>query len=494
MCYTPTLRGGFAYDSVAQIVNGDYIHNSSHWRDVLTLRVLGEDELDRNRPLLLASLMADAAAWGREPFGYRLTSVLLHALNAALLCALIAGALATDNQNRPAAAVCGALFFALHPLVVEAVAEPSNREDLLMLLVTLIGLLAIQRTASHPERRWISPNVIIAACAFLAVTAKESGIATPLIFAAAIALYSPSHWHRWIPGLVSGATSAGAFLVASYLLRPLHSDIFVQAPQPLADGFWASLGVQCRIWTLQLSQIVWPGNLSGFYPPQAIAHIALVAALIVLGIMCAAALRAARLSRLAALGIAVFVLALLPASNVAPQFQPVADRYLYAPLAGLGMVIAAFLSHLIATRKRQQWAVLAAAVVIALLLSVNIQRQHVWQQSMTVWTNALSQFPQLPIAYLGISGAHYRNGDYAQALEAAKTSAMLTGNRWQGALTRLSLCQWQTGDHDAAVITFRRAMDVGPADLSPEPARKSLSWPGEQLEILRKLHDAAVKN
>ncbi|MFM8458667.1 MAG: hypothetical protein ACKOB0_06925, partial [Chthoniobacterales bacterium] len=91
--YLPTLRGGFVYDSIAQVLYSDYIHTSANWSDVLTLRVVGQDQLDRNRPLFLASLMLDAAVWKREPFGYRLTSILLHALNAALLFVFIAIAL-----------------------------------------------------------------------------------------------------------------------------------------------------------------------------------------------------------------------------------------------------------------------------------------------------------------------------------------------------------------------------------------------------------------
>ena len=87
--YAPTLRGGFVYDSIAQVLQSDYIHTPSHWSDVLTLRVVGQDELDRNRPLHLASLMIDAAVWGKNPLGYRLTSVLLHALNASLLFCVI---------------------------------------------------------------------------------------------------------------------------------------------------------------------------------------------------------------------------------------------------------------------------------------------------------------------------------------------------------------------------------------------------------------------
>jgi hypothetical protein len=41
LLYIPTLRGGFVYDSIAQVLYSDYIHTPAHWADVLTLRVVG---------------------------------------------------------------------------------------------------------------------------------------------------------------------------------------------------------------------------------------------------------------------------------------------------------------------------------------------------------------------------------------------------------------------------------------------------------------------
>ena len=74
--FWPTLSARFVYDAVLQIQTGDFIHDPGNWLPVLSLRVLGMDVLDFNRPAHLASLMLDAAVWGREPFGYHLTSVL----------------------------------------------------------------------------------------------------------------------------------------------------------------------------------------------------------------------------------------------------------------------------------------------------------------------------------------------------------------------------------------------------------------------------------
>ena len=83
--YLPSLGYDFVYDSVMQVHFDGYIHQPRHFADVLSLRVLGQDVLDNNRPANLASLMVDSLLWGRNPAGFRLTNLLLHGAAAALL-------------------------------------------------------------------------------------------------------------------------------------------------------------------------------------------------------------------------------------------------------------------------------------------------------------------------------------------------------------------------------------------------------------------------
>ena len=89
--FWPTLSAEFVYDARLQIVTGDFIHDPGNWLPVLSFGVLGMDVLDFNRPVQLASLMLDAAIWGREPFGYHLTSVLLHVVNVVLVWGVMRG-------------------------------------------------------------------------------------------------------------------------------------------------------------------------------------------------------------------------------------------------------------------------------------------------------------------------------------------------------------------------------------------------------------------
>lgn len=508
LLYGPTLRGGFVYDSIAQVLHSDYLHDAANWDDVLTLRVVGQDELDRNRPLHLASLMLDAAIWKKEPFGYRLTSVLLHALNAALLFAFIAIALRQRTTGgaaeawrdgpkanaaatfpvaspSPATAVFfsaafGALVFALHPLVVEAVAEPSNREDVLVLLPMLLGLLAIAAPNRSP---WLR-NIALVLCSFFAVLAKESGIAVPFVFA--VAAWFCGHFRRFLPGLIGGFLAAADFLFASYLWRPEASSILAHAPRGLAPDYWSLLSVQSRIWTLQLWQIMWPWNLSAHYTAEVIADISVPVAAAALFMVALGAIFAWRANSLAALGIAVYGLCLLPASNFAAQYHPIADRYLYVPLAGLGMIAAALI-HSLRIKYSSGFAGGATLAGLLLLLAfeyaANLRRQVIWQQPATLWSDVLQQYPNMSQAQIGMANVHYRVGDFESARTAATEAVVSSGGDWADAWALRAICEWHTGATEQAVQSLRQARNLSRVYRDQTSAAEAMILSPEQLGV-----------
>ena len=240
--FFPTLSAEFVYDARLQIVTGDFIHDPRNWLPVLSFGVLGMDVLDFNRPVQLASLMLDAAIWGREPFGYHLTSVLLHVVNVVLVWGVMRGLFdgvesgirrdAGSPGFRPGlrgdgvAALLTALLFAVHPVVTEAVCEPTFREDLLVAACTLGSLLLAMRHDPAAPRgdRWRALGC--AGLCLLAVASKESGIAAPLIVAAYWGLFcrgEPTAFWRLAVG--GGLLAAVAFLAARFLLEPAQSAI-----------------------------------------------------------------------------------------------------------------------------------------------------------------------------------------------------------------------------------------------------------------------------
>ena len=93
-------------------------------------------------PLTSISQMLDVEMFGLEPGGHHWVNVAIHAANAALLLALLAGA-----TGAPVRSALVAALFALHPLHVESVAWASSRKDVLSGAFFALTLLAYERYA-----------------------------------------------------------------------------------------------------------------------------------------------------------------------------------------------------------------------------------------------------------------------------------------------------------------------------------------------------------
>src|SRR2546430_8294279 len=98
-------------------------------------------------PLTWMTLGLDYSLWGMNPFGYHLTSLLLHAANAVVFFfvarRLLTLALPSPSERGHALAVSAgfaALVFAIHPLRVESVAWVTERRDVLSGLFYMVTI------------------------------------------------------------------------------------------------------------------------------------------------------------------------------------------------------------------------------------------------------------------------------------------------------------------------------------------------------------------
>ena len=90
-------------------------------------------------PLTVLSHMLDCQLFGLKPWGHHLTSVLLHALNAALVFALLRQMTGATWRSLLVAAL-----FAVHPLRVESVAWVAERKDVLSGFFGLLALMCLR--------------------------------------------------------------------------------------------------------------------------------------------------------------------------------------------------------------------------------------------------------------------------------------------------------------------------------------------------------------
>ena len=149
LAFSPVLQNGFVnWDDEAVLLNNPHYRGLSltHLRWMFTTF-----HMSVYRPIAWVTMGVDYLIWGMDPFGYHLTSLLFHCVNAllfyfvALRLLRIAIPSATDcATGLRAAAAFAALLFALHPLRVEPVAWESGEDNLVagfFFMLTLIFYL-----------------------------------------------------------------------------------------------------------------------------------------------------------------------------------------------------------------------------------------------------------------------------------------------------------------------------------------------------------------
>lgn len=154
------------------------------------------------RPLQSLSIAIDHAVYGIEPHGYHLTTMAIFAA-VVLLVFAAARRLLGGGIGPPALA---ALFFALHPCLLNVVPAPCRRSELLVAALLLL-LLCVAPTGAERRirlRLWLTGGI-----ALLAGAAKDIGV-----MAVGLMFLHQLLYRRAAPGRGRLGTAAGATLPA----------------------------------------------------------------------------------------------------------------------------------------------------------------------------------------------------------------------------------------------------------------------------------------
>ncbi|MCB1196014.1 hypothetical protein KDK77_07495, partial [bacterium] len=78
LTYANTLNNQFAYDDVSVIVENDFITSWDNLRAFFSRDYFNGAGEQSYRPLVTLSYFIDYQVWGKNPFGYHLTNLILH--------------------------------------------------------------------------------------------------------------------------------------------------------------------------------------------------------------------------------------------------------------------------------------------------------------------------------------------------------------------------------------------------------------------------------
>ena len=488
VAFADSISGEFVHDDVPQILHNQMF---DHWDRATLTRVLTRDfwaalqpELAGShlnslyyRPVFSLFLMAGYEVVGRNPAGWHLLTILLHALCAILAFIVLEKTLqqasALADRPRRLLAACAAAVFAAHPAQSESVAWIAG---LVGPLSVIFLLSAFYCYLSYRERRraslWLAMMLIFA----LAVLTKESAIVLLLIVPAHELLIF-NRGARAIVRLRLAARVASPFVLigAVYItLRYLALGVCFGRVINLnfPDDQALTAVDMLRTWPALLTAygklIIWPADLSLMYDfgyVGAFGWASFWVPLLTLSAFCLLFLRAAARSAEVRLGAIWLVLPLLPHLNTRAfvSDEIIHDRYLYLSLLGAGLLAGALLVQA-AARVRWLWprpALGLAVVLLTTLAVLTLATNRRFQNDGVLWTHIASHAPRSRIALLAAGLSAESRGDKAAALESYETALAINPDIVD-ALNNSAFIYARGGRWDEATRRFERIVELSP--------------------------------
>ncbi len=458
--YWPSVHGGFLTD----LDDDEYLRqavrcngltwNAVTWAFTCTDRYY--------HPLVRLSHVLDYQVWGTNATGHHATSVVVHALNAALVFGFLwtlLGAASLTTGERLAMALGVAVVFAIHPLQAESVAWMSGRTQL---LCSTFGIGCLWAYVARAPR-WTVWGLFV-----VALLCKPMAVSFPFVMLAMD--YYPLRRHEQLgwQRLLREQAACVAFAVAAGLASWHIATGMSGMMAPVGAVPWSQhVLLMFRSLAFYPFKLVWPADLSPWYRLRLDLSLdqwpILVSALCVGIVTALAAWYRRRLPALAASWGAYLALVLPVSGLMQTTAWGVANRYAYVAMLPLlllagGMVIWAWRRG--ATVNRLALGCLLACELCFFGLRTR-SLTPVWRNEETLWRAVLVRFPDFAEAHCNLGDALQRTGKIEEAI-AQFEQALRINPGFAGAHYNLGNAFLQEGKLSEAIGHYEQTLRLNP--------------------------------
>jgi hypothetical protein len=394
------LAGPYQFDDFATPLSDPASQSLQAWVKHLPITL---------RPVTKLTYAAEAqAGLGGSPAARRVVSISLQGVAAVLLFLLL-------TRLEPAMTALGAglaaAIWLVHPVHAESVLLVSGRTALLAALFLLGALLALEL------RRPVVAAVLFA----LACLSRETALAG--ILPIAVQVWSrPGESPRAKAGALAPTLAAGAAGLLWLLGTPRYLELaefsFLGRP------WWKSFVAQVGAVPVGLGLLARPSRLSIDYglplPTDGSDPFFLLGLLLYAG-AAVAILVLARRSRIAAVGVALWLAALLPTQSLVPKLDALTNRPLSLAWAGVVLALAPAAALLVRARPPRWLQCVAVASAVAVIASLGLaaaERAGLYRSELTLWGDAASKSRANPRPHLQYAVLLKEEGRNREAWEA----------------------------------------------------------------------------
>jgi hypothetical protein len=466
--YWPVLYNGFI-----DFDDNDYVTANMMVRQGLTLKgfiwAFSAFHAGNWHPLTWLSHMLDVELFGLNPMSHHAASLLLHAVNSVLLCALLHRLTGFLGRS-----MVVAMLFAIHPLHVESVAWIAERKDVLS---TLFWFLTMGAYVGYADKPCLKRYLPVAAFFALGLMAKQMLVTLPFV------LLLMDYWplNRLTPrqGEDKPGWAGMKLLLAEkipFILMSAAASLVTLRAQESAkalihgDGqsVLLSAGNAFLSYVNYIRNMFWPVDLALFYPfePSEVSALKVAGAIVLLVVLTGLIVTHGKKRPYLTFGWFWYLITLLPVIGfIRVGGQALADRYTYIPLTGL-FLMTVWGGAELAGKWRRGLPVMAgvAAMGIATLSVLTVIQVRYWQNSYDLYSHALAVVERNWLAHnnMGIFLSQHNRND--EAIFHFQESVRLNPEGNVG-FRNLGNAYQMAGKYSEAIRAFSEAVRISPNDV-----------------------------
>jgi len=444
--YVNTLWNPFVWDDVVYVSTNAHFEDSRYIPEYFTASFCrgAAKDCPFYRPMVSLSYLMDYWIWGKNPFGYHLSNILIH-----MVVVMLFYIVSMRLFRKPVVSMVGALIFAAHPVHVESVAMVAARTDPLTSIFLLLSLYffhrhffpgeqtvlndvlrppdtgmpegasglsvgsvedppriedAVEGSFAEPKGHGVVFFLLSLMFFSLALLTKEVAVLLPLLFLLYDFFFVRSwkgmgnlflRWKTYLP--------FGIVLVLYFIAR--HHALGYGLTQDLhwGDVWLRVMAAPSIVWDyFQLQLFPYPLKLYHGSPEIfGLAKLAIVWGVLFMGLYLYVLFKVSRYSKEVTFFGLWFLMFLLPVINIVPMAWPmVSERFSYIPSMGFALLVG-YTGHWIWGSQRVMYSgimkrgFLGLLVVVLVLLSLmTIMRNRVWSDEIRLWSDAVQKSPE----------------------------------------------------------------------------------------------------
>ncbi len=405
LSYANSFENGFVWDDASSVLIHRHVQDPAMFTQLFRedQHAFGRGQGNFYRPLTAASFMLDFALSHPEPvakdeklidslspFVFHLDSLLWHTA-AAILLGMLARRLGATAYVQAALPI----LWLLHPLHTEAVTYISGRADSMAAAFIFLGLYC----AVSPARglRGVAAALAMGASFVAGLLSKESATIFPVLLALVLLVRPTASDTPQTSDRLRSATllAISVALLAAYVWLRMTVLKFAMGTSSAAAPLSTRATEAMQALAFYLKLVAVPTGLHMERTLDGVPGFVALLGVLALAVLLFLAWQAKRsgLNR-ATLGILWFLAAWLPISGLFPLNAPMAEHWLYVPLAGLLWATLEFVDRA-ARSPRVRLAVLAGTGLAGLwFLALTVERNRDWSDNETLYLATLRENPK----------------------------------------------------------------------------------------------------